>query len=90
MIVSSEAETPVPRPRSRPPNRSANEDDDLQKAIAESMRMQEDEAKRRSQVTKEEDDFNKALRLSEEEEAKRKRDLEASNTNALFDDSMNL
>jgi epsin len=52
--------------------------------------MQEDEAKRRSQVTKEEDDFNKALRLSEEEEAKRKRDLEASNTNALFDDSMNL
>lgn len=82
--------TPMSRPRSRPPNRSANEDDDLQKAIAESMRMQEDEAKRRSQVTKEEDDFNKALRLSEEEEAKRKRDLEASNTNALFDDSMNL
>ena len=54
------------------------------------MQMQEDEAKHRSQVTQEEDDFQRALRLSEEEEAKRKRELEASNTNALFDDSLNL
>lgn len=52
--------------------------------------MQEEEAKRRSQVTQEEDDFRKALRLSEEEEARRKRDLESANTNALFDDNLNL
>jgi epsin len=74
----------------RPPPRRGNEDDDLQKAIAESMRMQEEEAKRRSQVTQEEDDLQRALRLSEEEEAKRKRDLESANQNALFDDSLNM
>ena len=74
----------------RLPNRSRDEDDDLQKAIAESIRMQEEEASRRSQVTKEEDDLQRALRMSEEDEARRKRDLEASNTNALFDDNLNL
>jgi epsin len=72
------------------PARNRNEDDDLQKAIAESMRMQEDEATRRSQVTKEEDDFQRALRMSEEEEARRKREQEESNSRALFDDSLNL
>lgn len=76
-------------PPSRP-KRSGNEDDDLQKAIAESMRMQEDEAMRRSQVSQEDDDFKRALRLSEEEEAKRKRELESSNQTALFDDNLNM
>jgi epsin len=52
--------------------------------------MQEDEARKRSQLTQEDDDLRRALRMSEEEEAKRKRDLEASNTNALFDDNLNL
>ena len=70
--------------------RTGNEDDDLQKAIAESMRMQEEEASRRSQVTKEEDDFQRALRLSEEEEARRKRERDEANQNSLFDDSLNL
>jgi epsin len=79
-----------PPQSSRPPKRSGNEDDDLQKAIAESMRMQEEEAKRRSQVTQEEDDLQRALRLSEDEEAKRKRELEQANQTALFDDSLNL
>jgi epsin len=52
--------------------------------------MQEDEARRRSQISQEEDDLQRALRLSEEDEAKRKRDLESSNANALFDDSLNM
>lgn len=52
--------------------------------------MQDDEARRRSQRTKEEDDLAKALRDSEDDEAKRKRDLEASNAKALFDDNLNL
>lgn len=62
----------------------------MQKAIEESMRMQDEEAKRRSQRTKEEDDLVKALRLSEDDETKRKRDLEAANANALFDDNLNM
>ena len=72
------------------PGRSRDEDGDLQKAIEESMRMQDDEARRRSQRTKEEDDLAKALRDSEDDEAKRKRDLESTNANALFDDNLNL
>ncbi|WWD02611.1 hypothetical protein V865_000651 [Kwoniella europaea PYCC6329] len=77
----------TPRPK---PNRNRNEDDDLQKAIEESKRMSEDEAKRRSQITKEEDDLRRALRLSEEDEEKRKKELDATNQNALFDDSLNI
>ncbi len=75
------------RPR---PGRSRDEDGDLQKAIEESMRMQDDEARRRSQRTKEEDDLAKAMRMSEEDEDKRKRELESSNAKALFDDNLNL
>ena len=72
------------------PGRSRDEDGDLQKAIEESMRMQDDEARRRSRRTKEEDDLAKALRDSEDDESKRKRDLESTNANALFDDNLNL
>ncbi|WWC71541.1 uncharacterized protein I206_105499 [Kwoniella pini CBS 10737] len=77
----------APKPK---PNRSRDEEDDLAKAIEESKRMSEDEAKRRSQLTKEEDDLRRAMRLSEEEEEKRKRDLENSNQTALFDDNLNI
>ncbi|WVR07506.1 hypothetical protein IAU60_004548 [Kwoniella sp. DSM 27419] len=77
----------APRPR---PARNRNEDDDLQKAIEESKRMSEDEAMRRSQMTKEEDDLRRAIRESEEEEERRKRDRDASTQNALFDDNLNL
>jgi epsin len=34
-----------------------------------------------------EEDLRKAIRLSEEEDAKRKRELEEANAKALFDDS---
>ncbi|OWZ71104.1 hypothetical protein AYX14_03463 [Cryptococcus neoformans] len=78
-----------PRPSTRP-NRSRDEEDDLRKAIEESKRMSEDEARRRSMLTQEEDDLQRAIRLSEEEEAKRKREQENATQNALFDDSLNL
>lgn len=78
-----------PRPTTRP-NRSRDEEDDLKKAIEESKRMSEDEARRRSMLTQEEDDLQRAIRLSEEEEAKRKREQESATQNALFDDSLNL
>lgn len=78
------------RPPGRGNGRSGNEDDDLQKAIADSLHMQEDEERRRGRQTQEEDDLAKALRASEDEEARRKRELEASNTKALFDDNLNL
>ncbi|WVQ74915.1 hypothetical protein IAR50_004523 [Cryptococcus sp. DSM 104548] len=78
-----------PPPRQRP-NRSRNEDDDLERAIAESKRMSEDEAKRRSMQTQEEDELRRAIRESEEEEARRKREQEESTKNALFDDNLNM
>ncbi|UOH82535.1 hypothetical protein LQV05_005242 [Cryptococcus neoformans] len=78
-----------PRPSTRP-NRSRDEEDDLRKAIEESKRMSEDEARRRSMLTQEENDLQRAIRLSEEEEAKRKREQENATQNALFDDSLNL
>ena len=62
----------------------------MQKAIAESLRMQEDEARNRDRRSKEEDELRRALRMSEEEEAKRKRDAEAATQNALFDDNLNM
>ena len=52
--------------------------------------MGEDEAKRIMDMSKEDEDLRKALRLSEEDDARRKREQETSNQNALFDDSLNL
>jgi len=52
--------------------------------------MTEDEAIRRSQVDKEEDDLKRAMMESEEEEARRKREQDKANETALFDDSLNL
>ncbi|WVO13472.1 hypothetical protein L204_101089 [Cryptococcus depauperatus] len=72
------------------PNRSRNEDDDLRRAIEESKRMSEDEAKRRSLQTQEEDDLKRALRMSEEEAERKRKDQENSTQNALFDDSFNI
>lgn len=37
-----------------------------------------------------EDDLRKAIAMSEEEEAKRRRQLEESNATALFDDNLQL
>ncbi|TYJ52999.1 hypothetical protein B9479_006376 [Cryptococcus floricola] len=78
-----------PPPRQRPA-RSRNEDDELERAIAESKRMSEDEAKRRSMQTQEEDELRRAIRESEQEEARRKREQEESTKSALFDDNLNL
>jgi epsin len=52
--------------------------------------MGEDEARRIMDMSKEDEDLRKALRMSEEEDAKRKREQESANQTALFDDNLNL
>lgn len=59
------------------------EDDELNKAIEASKRTLQEEQARKL----EEDDLQRAIRLSEEEEAKRKRALEDTNARSLFDDN---
>ena len=74
------------RSRSVPPGgrrRGAGDDDELNRAIEASKRsLQEEEAR-----TKEENDLQKAIRMSEEEEAKRRKALEDDNARSLFDDT---
>ncbi|KAJ7583432.1 epsin domain-containing protein [Mycena floridula] len=60
-------------------------DDDLRKAIEESKRSLAQE-----QLTAEERDLQQAIKLSEEEEARRNREVEDSNSSALFDDQNQL
>ncbi|ORY98797.1 hypothetical protein BCR43DRAFT_488186 [Syncephalastrum racemosum] len=64
-----------------------NEDQDLQRAIAESKRLAEDEARKRREKA-DEDDLQKAIRLSEQEardrERKQKEKLERDNLDKLF------
>lgn len=80
------------RPRDRP-NRGRNEDDDLEYKLAleASKNEAEEDARRRAmkarQGGEEDDDLAKALRLSQEEEELRKRELEDANANSLFDDT---
>ncbi|TIA91921.1 hypothetical protein E3P99_00838 [Wallemia hederae] len=82
-----------PRSRSLPQRRRHNEDDDLARALEASMRSQEEE-QRRLRAGQSDDDLSRALKLSQEEderrrneEARRKAELDAANSNALFDDS---
>lgn len=75
------------RSRSVPPGGSRRkglgEDDELNRAIEASKRsLQEEQAR-----TVEENDLQKAIRLSEEEEARRKKALEDANARSLFDDT---
>lgn len=74
------------RSRSVPPGgrrRGAGEDDELNRAIEASKRsLQEEQAR-----TMEENDLQKAIRLSEEEAAKRRKALEDDNARSLFDDA---
>ncbi|GHJ86147.1 hypothetical protein NliqN6_2549 [Naganishia liquefaciens] len=77
----------APPPSRPPPNRSRDEDEDLQRAIEASKRDNDDAEERRRAREREEEDLRKAIALSEEEEAKRKRELEDANAKALFDDS---
>jgi len=64
----------------RRPNAN-KEEDDLRKAIEESKRSIAQE-----QATAEQRDLEKAIRLSEEEEKKRTKAVEDSNSSSLFDD----
>ncbi|KAF7971863.1 hypothetical protein HWV62_19812 [Athelia sp. TMB] len=81
---------PPPRARStRPVNGSRGRDrdeDELRKAIEESKRSLAEEQARKGALTAEENDLQQAIRLSEEEEAKRRNDVDSSNASALFDD----
>ena len=67
-------------------SRGRNKDeDDLKKAIEESKRTL-----RQEQLTAEERELQEALKMSEEEEARRAKAVEDSNSNALFDDQQQL
>ncbi|TFK51276.1 ENTH-domain-containing protein [Heliocybe sulcata] len=75
------------RSRSVPPGRGRNkEDDDLQRAIEESKRLAQEQANKAA----EDRDLERAIKLSEEEEAKRAKALQDANQAALFDDQNQL
>ena len=79
------------RSRSVPPKRSgANNDDDLRRAIEESKKSLAAEQAKQGHMTAEERDLAEAIKLSEEEEKKRNKQVEDSNQNALFDDQNQL
>ncbi|TFK83247.1 ENTH-domain-containing protein [Polyporus arcularius HHB13444] len=67
-------------------NGTNREDDDLRKALEESKRTAEEE-QARLRMTAEERDIQQAIRLSEEEEAKRAKAVQDANQSALFDDA---
>ncbi|KAF9048095.1 ENTH-domain-containing protein [Hymenopellis radicata] len=73
------------RRRTETGRRSNKDEDDLRKAIEESKR-----SLAKDQQTAEERDLQEALRLSREEEEKRKNAVEDSNAAALFDDQNQL
>lgn len=86
--VRDEDENARRRSRSVPAGRRRT-DDQLQKAIEESMRTAADEqAKHRR--TAEEKDLEQAIKLSQEEENKRNKAVEDSNAASLFDDANQL
>ncbi|KAH9923803.1 hypothetical protein B0H21DRAFT_826817 [Amylocystis lapponica] len=78
------------RSRSLPPRRrttnGAATDEELQRAIEESKRTLAEEQRRQGALTSEERDMQAAIRLSEEEEARRAKTIADSNQAALFDD----
>ena len=65
-----------------PVRQETTDDDDLRRAIEASKRSLADEQAR----AEEEQDLARAIKLSEEEEAKRKKALEDANSKSLFDD----
>lgn len=81
------------RPRQRALNGTRGKDrdeDELRKAIEESKRSLAEEQAKKGALTAEERDLQQAIRLSEEEEAKRKNAVDDSNASALFDDQNQL
>ncbi|KAK7605618.1 hypothetical protein JOL62DRAFT_589462 [Phyllosticta paracitricarpa] len=80
----------VTRPRDR--QRRNRDDDDLEYklAIEASKNEMEEERRRRERAAKnaeEDDDLQKAIKLSQEEEELRRRELEETNASSLFDDT---
>ncbi|KAJ6590467.1 epsin domain-containing protein [Mycena vulgaris] len=71
--------------RRRGPGPGGRDEDEMRRAIEESKR-----SLRQEQMTAEEKDLAQAIKLSEEEEAKRRRGVEESNANALFDEQNQL
>ena len=77
------SQAPAPERRSRPPER---DDDELRRAIEASKQSLAEEQARQTEET----DLQRAIRLSEEEEAKRNKAVEDSNASSLFDDHAQL
>ncbi|KAI0331570.1 ENTH-domain-containing protein [Cubamyces sp. BRFM 1775] len=73
-------------PSSRRRNGGNREDDDLRKALEESKRTAAEE-QARQRLTAEERDLQQAIKLSEEEEAKRMKAVEDANAASLFDNA---
>ena len=79
------------RSRSLPPRRpGGREDDELKRAIEESKRSLAEEQSRKGTLTAEERDLMEAIKLSEEEERKRKDAIDTANERALFDENNQL
>lgn len=72
--------------RSRRKPSGAKDEDELKRAIEESKRSLALEQAKKGAMTAEERDLAQAIRLSEEEEAKRAKALEDANANSLFDE----
>ena len=66
------------------------EDEELRKAIEESKRMAKEEQDKIRREATDEDELQRALALSREEEERRIKELEKRNETALFDDDFNL
>ena len=78
------------RPERRPKQRNEEEDLEYRLALeASKNEMEEDKKRRESRATPsgQDEDLEKAIRLSKEEEELRRRELEDSNANSLFDAS---
>jgi len=89
----SGAEPDSPPQRRRPERRAQRPDEDdimYKLAIEASMNEAEEDKKRRESraaTSADDDDLAKAIKLSKEEEELRRRELEESNANSLFDDT---
>ena len=82
-----EEDDAVPARRTKQqPERKNREDDEMKRAIEASKRSLAEEQARIGAMTAEERDLQAAIKLSEEEEAKRKKSLEDANQRSLFDD----
>lgn len=89
--VPDEAEDENAARRSRPPQangsrKAPKDDDELKRAIELSKKTLAEEQAKNGQLSAEEQDLLKAIKLSEEEEAKRHKALEDENSRSLFDD----